>query len=147
MLRLLLVIAAAAGLTACQSSMLRSFENVKPGMDKHQVLESLGSPSSVTRLHGKDRWIYNFYDEDVQKTKEVHFEDGRAVYVGDAWTPPPEKSAALRDKANDDKEQVFQAEAKARDDARRKNADLYREYEESAHNKAKVKYMPTFVEQ
>ena len=60
----------------------------------------------------------------------------------------PERTAALRDKANDEKEQVFQAEIQAREEARRKNAELYREYEANAHNRGgKVKYLPTFVEQ
>ncbi|HRO68659.1 MAG TPA: outer membrane protein assembly factor BamE [Pseudobdellovibrionaceae bacterium] len=128
-------------LASCQSSMLRSFEKVHPGMDKHQVLEALGNPSSTTRLHGKDRWIYRFYEGNIRFDKEVHFLDGMAVYIGDAWTPEPGKTAAAVDSKNEELNEKAQVEASEHS---KKNSKAYEDYQSEARNADKVRYMPRF---
>lgn len=133
-------------LTGCQSSNVRTFEKLHVGMDKHQVLEAFGTPNATTRLHGRDRWMYRFYDDGLRFDKEVHFVDGMAIYVGDAWTPPPEKTAAAVDQKVMETEKVIQADVDAREEQRKKNATLFMEYEQSARNQEKVKYMPQFKE-
>lgn len=146
-LRLLLWTAALGfALSGCQTSMVRQFEKVHPGMDKHQVLEAMGSPRASTRLHGKDRWIYVFYEDDIRFEKEIHFSSGVATYVGGPWTPPPEASAEARDKKVEESNAQLIAEEDARKEARRNNADLYLQYEKSVRNHDEVKYMPDFQE-
>lgn len=143
-----MIIPAIAGLflTACQGSMVRSFESLQPGMDKHQVLESIGNPNSTTRLHGKDRWVYRFYDDGKRYDKEVHFMDGVLVFSGE-YAPAPEKAAVAVDKRVEEKETAIQAEEKARDEERRNNANLFTEYEKEARGQDnKVRYLPAFVD-
>jgi outer membrane protein assembly factor BamE len=84
----------------CQTNMKHAFEKLKVGMDKDQVLETIGGPRAVTRFHGKDRWFIVYYSEGFRYEKEVHFTNGLATYVGDSYEPPPEKSAAAVDKLN-----------------------------------------------
>lgn len=76
-------------LSGCQSSPLKSFESIKVGMDKSTVVESAGGPTVTRRWKGKDRWIYRFHDSapEVPEVREVHFEEGRVVYVGKEVIP------------------------------------------------------------
>ena len=86
-------------LSGCQTSRLSAFENVKPGMDKPLVLAEVGSPDISRRWNGKDRWIYNLTSRSEEpQTKEVHFENGRAVYVGGKIAP--DVSAEQQDRLN-----------------------------------------------
>jgi outer membrane protein assembly factor BamE len=41
--------------SACQTSMLKQFDEVKPGMEKDDVLELMGSPDQTQRSQGRDR--------------------------------------------------------------------------------------------
>lgn len=147
MLRRLLFPAAMLFLVSgCQSSMLRSFDQVQAGMDKHQVLEAMGSPTTTTRMHGKDRWIYRFYDDKIRFEKEVHFLNGIVVHKGEAWEPTAEKSAETKDKNHAEIEATHQAEIEKREEARKANADAYAEYERKSRNAQDVKYMPSFID-
>lgn len=67
----------------CQTNQLRAYERVQVGMDKHVVLEIMGSPIASSRWQSLDRWRYRFYQDDQLFVKEVHFKGGKAVYVGD----------------------------------------------------------------
>lgn len=131
---------------ACQTSMIRSFDKVQNGMDKHQVLQLLGTPKATTRLHGRDRWLYRFYDDGVRYDKEVHFDDELVVYSGGPWVPPPEKTAVQVDRKHEEAEVIFQAEDEAREKDRQRNAELFREYEMHSHKQDKVEYLPEFVD-
>ena len=128
-------------LIGCQSSMLRSFEKIHLGMDKHQVLDSMGSPNATGRLHGKDRWIYRFYEGSARFDKEIHFLDGVTVYVGDTYAPPADRSAEALDKNASEAEMKAQNE---RDEMRKKFRSDYDTYQNSAKNADKVRYMPSF---
>ncbi len=86
----------------CQTSELNSWNELHPGMDKGDVLEIMGSPKASLRFHGKDRWLYRFYDQSQRYDKEVHFQDGVAVYLGDERPVPLEQSAAYIDAKNED---------------------------------------------
>lgn len=133
-------------LAGCQTSLVHQFEKLHPGMDKHQVLETMGSPQTSNRLHGKDRWIYVFFEDDIRFEKEVHFLNGVAIYVGEAWKPAAEASAEANDKKHDEINTAFQAEEKSREEARKNNPDMYMNYEKQVRGHDKVKYMPTFQE-
>ncbi|MBX3039700.1 MAG: outer membrane protein assembly factor BamE [Bdellovibrionaceae bacterium] len=139
--RLAVLFISLIALTSCQTSMLRSFEKIHPGMDKHQVLEAVGNPNSATRMHGKDRWIYRFYEGNIRFDKEVHFLDGMAVYSGDAWAPEPEKSAVAVDKKNEELNEKTQTESVER---AKKNSEDYENFQNEARNADKVRYMPSF---
>lgn len=144
--RLLLPAAMLILLSGCQTSMLKSFDQVHAGMDKHQVLETMGSPTATTRLHGKDRWIYRFYDDKIRFEKEVHFLNGTVVHKGDSWEPAAEKTAEAADKRSAELEVAYEAEAEAREEARKANAEAYAEYERKSRNAKDVKYMPSFID-
>lgn len=147
MLRRLFFIAFVASIfSGCQTSMVRSFERLHPGMDKSQVLETVGNPETTTRLHGQDRWIYKFYEDNIRFDKEVHFLDGILVYSGNSWNPAPEKSAMAVDKKVENIEQTFQAEDQARAELKKQNAEEFRKYQDSRVSDKKVRYIPKFVE-
>jgi outer membrane protein assembly factor BamE len=83
--RLLLMVLLGAFLTSCQTHMIEEFNKVRPGMDKGQVLEIIGSPQTSDRWKGKDRWQYVYYKENRKVVKEILFDNGKADYVGDEY--------------------------------------------------------------
>lgn len=128
-------------LTACQTSMVKQFSEVKPGMEKDDVLQLMGSPNRTQRFHGKDRWTYIFYDQRIRFEKEIQFFEGSAVYVGDTWQPEPEKSAVAVDKVN--------AEVNAKVDAQialemKEQRRAFEDYEAKTKGADKVRYVPQF---
>ena len=75
-------------LTGCVTPRYKEFKNVKQGMEKDQVLSAAGGPNYSKRWKGKDRWIYEMKNTpEGSQTKEVHFEEGKAVYVGSKVVP------------------------------------------------------------
>ena len=86
-MRTLLLLLLAGALVGCQTPRYKEFTHVKEGMEKDQVIEEAGGPNVSRRWHGKDRWIYNYHTPSGRQTREVHFEDGRAIYVGDKVVP------------------------------------------------------------
>ena len=128
-------------LTACQTNMKKAFEEIKPGMDKQQVLEAIGGPRAVTRFHGKDRWFIMFYENGVRYEREVHFLNGIADYVGENYVAPEEKQAAYVDKKNEESnEQVF----KELVESRGQFGLGQEEYEKKVKGMDKVRYVPKF---
>jgi hypothetical protein len=94
-----LVLLSALMLSGCQSYGPRNFENLHVGMEKSAVVETAGSPTITRRWEGKDRWIYEYRDRtDKVVVKEIHFENGKSVYVGPP--PPPTITASEQDKIN-----------------------------------------------
>lgn len=83
----------------CSTNPVDDWAQVKPGMDKHEVLEIMGNPTRTQRLRGNDRWTYVFYDQNSKKSKVVEFSDGAATYVGDK--PSPVISAEDQDVINE----------------------------------------------
>jgi outer membrane protein assembly factor BamE len=128
-------------LTACQTNMKKAFEEVKPGMDKQQVLEAIGGPRAVTRFHGKDRWFIMFYEDGVRYEREIHFLNGIADYVGENYVAPEEKQAAYVDKKNEESnEQVFKELVESRGQLGLGQED----YEKKVKGMDKVRYVPKF---
>ncbi|MES2964582.1 MAG: hypothetical protein V4760_11880 [Bdellovibrionota bacterium] len=88
-------------LSACQTPRHKEFAKVKQGMEKDLVLDAAGNPTVARRWHGKDRWIYRYVQTpDGPQTREVHFQDGVAVYVGTKVVP--DVSAEDQDRLNDE---------------------------------------------
>ena len=73
----------------CQTSRHRAWEKVKPGQTKTSVLESLGGPDRSIREEGLDRWIYVFYNNDLDNPewKELQFVHNKVTYIGDRIKP------------------------------------------------------------
>lgn len=86
-IRLALALVIGFFLAACATSMSRSFDKLKMGMEKDQVLEEMGTPSKARRVNGIDRWTYVFYERQVRIEKEIQFEDGKVIYLGDPQRP------------------------------------------------------------
>src|SRR4051812_43831188 len=133
-MRLLILLFTISMLSACQGTPIKHFEELKPGMEKTEVIEKMGSPWTTTRLHGKDRWIYVLYDDDTRYEKEVHFLNGKVVYVGDTWKPVEEKQADVVDKKKEEDEKKFQEETQK---AREENKNAYTNYEKDIKGEGK----------
>lgn len=127
--------------SACQTSMVKQWESIKPGMEKNDVLTLMGSPHQTQRFHGKDRWFYNFYDSQIRFQKEVQFFDGSAVYIGDVWQPAIEQSAAIQDSQNFEKEKQLEIKISKDAEVHRTN---YEAYESQTKGVDRVRYLPTF---
>jgi outer membrane protein assembly factor BamE len=128
-------------LIGCQSNPKIQFEKISEGMEKNEVLGLMGPPSASFRFSGRDRWIYRFYDRDQKFVKEVHFSEGKAVYVGEEFQAPLEFQAATVDLANEKRElELAEAEAKHRDSLKQS----YKEYQQRSKLEDKVRYLPYF---
>ncbi|MEK2643914.1 outer membrane protein assembly factor BamE [Bdellovibrio sp. BCCA] len=143
MLRYLAIPVVLIGLltTACQTSMLKQFSEVKPGMEKDDVLDLMGTPTRTQRYHGKDRWTYVFYDKRIRFEKEVQFFDGSAIYVGDISQPEANRTAVAMDTTNDVKNREIDEQI-ARDVEKHRRS--YEEYEAQSKGEDKVRYVPSF---
>jgi hypothetical protein len=104
--------AATVVLAGCQTPRYKEFSRVKEGMQKDLVIEEAGGPNVSRRWHGKDRWIYNYDTPDGPQTREVHFEEGRAVYVGDKVVPAvsAEEQDRINEQSNAEEEKRMTAE-------------------------------------
>jgi outer membrane protein assembly factor BamE (lipoprotein component of BamABCDE complex) len=109
---LVVLLFALAILQGCQTKRYKEFSRLKEGMEKDEVIEEAGGPNVSRRWHGKDRWIYTYRTPEGRQTREVHFEDGRAVYVGDKVVPlvSPEDQDRINDQSNVAEENRLTAE-------------------------------------
>ncbi|MEK7356567.1 MAG: hypothetical protein AAB250_08965, partial [Bdellovibrionota bacterium] len=103
---------ALVSLSSCQTPRYKEFAGVKQGMEKDLVLEAAGHPTIARRWNGKDRWIYQYLQTpDGPQTREVHFQDGRAVYVGTKVVS--DVSAEDQDRLNDEANEAEQKRMEA----------------------------------
>jgi outer membrane protein assembly factor BamE len=126
-------------MSGCASKMGDHFDQVKVGMEKHDVLMLMDSPQRTQRWQGKDRWTYIFYEDNSRIEKEVHFKEGIANYVGDTYKPPvtAEEQDAINEKANRDleaREVNRQAELRS----------AYSDYEIRSKAQDGIRYVPQF---
>lgn len=109
------------------------------GTYKEDVLDRLGSPHVRDRWHGMDRWVYQ-YDEETEKIqKEIHFNEGRAVYIGDHPKPAisAEEQDAINEKQNLELEKLY---AQRREEIRK----AFPKYEESIKGENEIRTVPHF---
>ena len=124
-----------------QTNLKKAFDEIKPGMDKDQVLDTIGGPRAVTRFHGKDRWFIVFYQDGVRYEREIHFSNGIADYVGESYVAPEEKQAAYVDKKNEESnDQMF----KELVESRNQFGQGSEEYEKRVKGTDKIRYVPNF---
>lgn len=127
--------------SACQMSSVRQFSKIQVGMEKDQVLAIMGSPQKTLRRAGQDRWSYSFYDDDNNKVqKEVRFENGFAIHVGDPILP--EVSAAEQDAKN---EAFNQAQDQLVLESKRKSTSAPQDLEEEVKGYNEIRYVPIFT--
>lgn len=99
--KLLLAICITTLLVSCQTMSHKNFEQVRVGMDKSTIIELVGGPQRTGRILGRDRWIYNFRSAtEGEQVREIHFEYGRAIYVGGRVSPntPAEDQDRINEK-------------------------------------------------
>ncbi len=141
LIRILSVIVTGYLLTACQMSPVRQFSKVQVGMEKDQVLAVMGSPQKTLRRASQDRWTYVFYDDDNKKVqREVRFEAGFAVHVGEPLTP--EISAEEQDAKN---EALNQAQEQIALENKRKSLSAPEDLEEAVKGRNEIRYVPVFT--
>ncbi|AHI04703.1 putative lipoprotein [Bdellovibrio bacteriovorus W] len=128
-------------LISCQTSPLKSFSEIKPGMEKGDVLYLMGSPNRTERVKGKDRWTYIFYENRIRFEKEVVFARGNAVYMGNPVEAEGEKTALAMDMRND---RINQEALEAEEQSRKKHRLDYENYESQTRGEDKVRYVPQF---
>jgi outer membrane protein assembly factor BamE len=131
--------------SACQTSVVKQFESIKPGMEKNDVIGLMGSPNQTLRVHGKDRWYYNFYEDKIRFEKEVQFINGITVYVGEVSQSPVVESANAQDARNieSDRQQSEIQITKQSEQARTRGD--YENYNAKIKGEDKVHYLPNFV--
>jgi outer membrane protein assembly factor BamE len=129
-------------LSACQSSPLRQFSELKAGMEKDDVLNIMGSPNRSQRFHGKDRWTYVFYDNKIRFEKEIHFFEGNAVYIGEVWQPEEARSAYFADRVNEEKNKKLDDQITVE---KEKATHAFQDYEGELKGTTKVIYTPQFI--
>lgn len=135
----ILIIAAAFFSSACQTNELKAYEKLKVGMDKDDVLGIMGNPTRTQRWQGKDRWTYRFYHDDAAYLREVHFEDSKAVYVGDVVQAPV--SAADQDAKNEAENKALEEQYQA---AKAKQRQSLGSYEDEITGSNEIRTVPHF---
>lgn len=137
-----LIFSALTGLlSACATNMLNQFERIHVGMEKEDVLSLLDSPQRTQRWKSQDRWTYIFYSDRTRYEKEVHFENGKAVYVGNHPSPPisAESKDLKIEQENAELEKVLQQRAEL-------NQNTFPKYEQQIKGEdEKIRYVPQFT--
>gem|GEM_PF-815222 len=129
-------------LGACQGSPLKDFSSLKMGMEKNEILEIMGSPSRTQRFHGKDRWTYIFYETETRYEKEVHLDEGKAVYIGDIWNPPVENSAESVDTTHESQNKAYIESIELQ--SKENKSKSFSDYVLRTKGEDKIRYLPTF---
>lgn len=140
--RILVIVFFAVSFAGCQTSLVQDFEKISPGMSKDEVLSAVGPPRSSGRMHGRDRWIYRFYENQSKQEKEVHFLDGRAVYIGGPWVTEKPRQAETKDLNNSQHNTLVDQKIEEEKAAARK---AYDNYIKESRGEGKVKYLPKFT--
>jgi hypothetical protein len=72
-----------ATLISCSSMpQHQALRTVAVGMDKADVLEKVGNPAHISRVHNQDCWEYKGSAENGDEKTLVFFDAGRVTYVG-----------------------------------------------------------------
>ena len=68
--------------------MHKAVYEVKPGMDKSQVLDILGNPKFTKRQDGKDTWRYIYFKNNTKISKSYTFHLGHIDKIGATKVKP-----------------------------------------------------------
>ena len=127
-------------LLACQSDPARDFTQLHPGMEKNDVLEIMGSPHQTGRWHGMDRWTYIYYENVNRQEKEIHFTDGKAIYLG--AKPAPTVSAEEQDRLFEVQNAELEKTWAAHREENKRSLKTFQDEVEGTHE---IRYVPQFV--
>jgi outer membrane protein assembly factor BamE len=140
MFRILILVSLALYSTGCASTDIRDFEKIQVGMDKDDVLKIMGSPNKSERWKGMDRWTYVLWNDNQDGRREVHFNEGRATYVGDMVKP--EISAEEQDRLNAESNAALERQIA---EQKKQNQSEYKKYEDAANGNEEVRTVPSFI--
>ncbi len=132
---------AACLLVACATPLSEQIKRVQVGMEKDQVLLITGAPSRYRRVKTRDVYTYFFYEDDVRLEREIQFEAGRVVYVGEVSKPT--ETAEEADERIRRENEAADAEAEKRKQERK---DLPQKLEEELKGKPEELTIPTYKE-
>ena len=83
--------------TACSSFQIEDFKEVRIGMDRSDVIDSIGSPYSTQKRGDLNVWTYRLTnDGKALVVREVHFKNDHVVYAGEPidWSTVPRRGKA-----------------------------------------------------
>lgn len=110
-------------LIGCQTHPRKGFDQIKNGMGKDEVLLIAGPPKTSNRFRGHDRWIYVFQNDNQPPTvKEIHFDAGHVIFVGDKIIP--NISAEEQDRRNEESNAAEYQRVKEEERRHREEIDL-----------------------
>jgi outer membrane protein assembly factor BamE len=124
----------------CQTTLGTDFAKIKPGMEKAQVLDIVGSPNRTQRWRGLDRWTYFFYEQEAREEREVHFSQGVTSYVGERYQNPV--SAEQQDESNEMANRAIEERIKLNREEASRNLENYES--EMRGTESNPAYVPSF---
>lgn len=68
-------------LCSCATPVHEAFSKVSEGMDKAQVIKTLGDPTHSHRDKGKDIWVYRYYKDSQEYSRTVIFNFGKVEEI------------------------------------------------------------------
>ncbi len=89
--------------TSCASPSLTStLDKLDEGMDKDMVLNKAGNPKYTFRANGQDHWVYVFFQDNQEFSRQVDFLDGKVVKIGrpvakQTWTKELDDTQSLEE--------------------------------------------------
>ena len=89
-------------LTGCATSVPLALDEIRPGMDKDQVLEKAGNPARTFREAAQDHWIYSYFRGDEEWRRDIIFDSGKVIKVSRAlsknnWMSNLENSESMEE--------------------------------------------------
>jgi hypothetical protein len=70
-------------LTGCVSPIHKRIKDIKRGMDKSEVLDTLGSPTSSKFKGGMHEWTYIYYTNEMSYGKVLWFKKDTLIKISD----------------------------------------------------------------
>lgn len=88
-------------LGAC-SSIAQSFNQIRAGMDKGEVLQILDNPKFTFRENSQDHWAYFYHSNGQEWRRDVIFENGKVIRVTrpaakEKWQKEIERSSSIEE--------------------------------------------------
>ncbi len=119
----------------------RQFSKIANGMPKYEVLDRLGEPTRVRRSQGRDRWTYIYQHKGIQVEREIHFVEGKVVYVGN---PPAAKVSA--EQADEENRRTTEDNEQSRVLKKAEKRNLYENLEKDMKGNPSKKKVPDYNE-
>jgi hypothetical protein len=110
-LPILPLLAATLVVTACQTdSFNHDFKHLRLGMDKSDVVETVGTAQREERKDGREWWYYTAYEDREKVERMVVFDNGKVIYAGHLAVPHYVKDARLIDRKNEQSNKAIESQ-------------------------------------